>query len=504
MKPNGEVNHKTVCRVGTVSKENSVTGSLDIRVALNRAAIPAGQDLEEPLFALLDIIPEADPAAVDRPPLNLALVVDSSATMHNFQLTDEEREQWLTLAISRDEMARGEADERHAIYWSGQTLADMQAIVHKPMTLAVDAIKDLLMALQPNDTITVIAFADRVHTVFAEQDWATFPGQCLTQLDLLRDQRLPVDIGTGTFMGEAVRQAGEALQRNALPQGINRLIVISDGIVQDSDATLLTVAAVQEMGYAITTLGLGEEFDEEFLTRVADNSRGDYYYAATSEEITKRLTEEMTALKTVSVTDMYIAVRGVDGALIQDMSLVRPAMAMFDEVYTEDGWMRARIGDVSTNAPAGVLIQMAPPSLPEGSHQLGEVLLTWGVAGDAGGAHQGMAKMKVEAQFSSDARLLAQTDDTVSSLVDRYSIYKFEREAQRAQERGNVDMAREKLGAATRALRKLGEEEMATDMEGQIAALNGAASDPSRAKRIKATTRRLGSVPVTLEGPTLQ
>ena len=75
------------------------------------------------------------------------------------------------------------------------------------------------------------------------------------QLDLLGDQRLPVDIGTGTCMAEALRLAGEALQRNALLQGVNRLIVISDGIVQDPDETLLTVAAIQEQGFAITTLG---------------------------------------------------------------------------------------------------------------------------------------------------------------------------------------------------------------------------------------------------------
>ena len=140
-----------------------MTGSLDIRVAMDRAAVPADQYLEAPLYALLDIIPEADSSDSDRHPLNLALVVDSSATMHNFQLTAEERESWMTLAISRNEMERGEADEREAIYWAGQTLAEMQAAVRKPMTLAVDAIKNLLVTLQPQDKITVIAFADRVH-----------------------------------------------------------------------------------------------------------------------------------------------------------------------------------------------------------------------------------------------------------------------------------------------------------------------------------------------------
>ena len=71
-------------------------------------------------------------------------------------------------------------------------------------------------------------------------------------------------------------------------------------------------------------------------------------------------------------------------------------------------------------------------------------------------------------------------------------MYKYEREAQRAQERGDLEGAREKLGAATRQLHKLGEETLAQEMETQLAGL--AQSDaPSRVKRIKATTRRLGS-----------
>ena len=162
-----------------------------------------------------------------------------------------------------------------------------------------------------------------------------------------------MDIGTGTCMAAALKLAGQSLQKNSLVLGVNRLIVISDGIVQDQEDTLLAVAAVQEQGFAITTIGVGDEFDEEFLTQVADSSRGEYHYAVTSEEITTRLTEEVASLQTVSVTDMYIAVRGLEGAVVQDMALVRPAMSLFDEIFTQDGWMRAWIGMSQARPPPG-------------------------------------------------------------------------------------------------------------------------------------------------------
>lgn len=477
-----------------------MSSSLNVRVALSHPSVPATIYQEEPLYAVLDLQPAATSRpGQDRPPLNLVLVVDSSATMHHFQLTDEEREYWMGLAISRDEMERGQADESDAIYWTGQTLSEMQGAARKPMALAVDGIKELLGTLQPTDHVAVIAFADRVHTLFTAQDWTTFPDNCLTQLDLLREQRLPVDIGTGTYMAEALRVAADALHASEQPNGINRLIVISDGMVQDADVTMLSIGDIQERGYAIATIGVGDEFDEEFLTQVADNSRGEYRYAADSEQISQCLRQEMTTLETISVTDLHIAVRGLEGAVVQDLFLVRPAMSLFDEIHTEGEWMRARIGDISGADPAAVLVQLAPPLLSEGAHAVAEAQLTWFEAGTRDSAGTEIATIRVNA--TDDPAQAAQTDQGVMDIVDRFSVYKYEREAQRAAERGDLERAKEKLGAATRQLHRIGEESLAQDMEQQIAALGQATTDPTRVKRIKATTRRLASPSETAAPP---
>ena len=235
---------------------------------------------------------------------------------------------------------------------------------------------------------------------------------------------------------------------------------------------------------------------KNFLTRVADNSRGEYYYAADTAEITQRLATEMTTLETTSVTDLYIAVRGLDGAVVQDIFIVRPAMTMFDEVHTEEGWLRARVGDISSAAPVGVMVQIAPPLLPAGERAIVETLLTWNSLDDSGTIIPGNDRSLITASFTDDPDMLTETNGDVQDLVARYAVYKFEREAQRAQDRGDLDTAREKLGAATRQLHKIGEVELAHEMEGQLSELGDMVSNPSRAKRIKATTRRLGSVPL--------
>lgn len=468
-----------------------MNSGLNVNVSLSCLSIPPNSYLEEPLYAVLDIAPEAmpDPSA-SKALLNIVILVDSSATMHHFQLTDDEREYWMGVAISRDEMERGEADEREAVYWAGQTLAEMQSVARTPMALVVEGIGNLLDTLYAGDKIAVVAFADRVHTVFSADDWASFPDQCRVQLELLREQRLPVNIGTGTHMADGLRTSGAALREQIGSGGINRLIIISDGIVQDAEASLAAVSEIQDGGYSLTTIGVGDEFDEEFLTQVADNSRGEYRYAPDIAEINDCLRQEVTMLQSTTITDLYVALRGLGGAVVQDLSLVRPAMNLFDEVYTEESWTRARIGSVSTVSPVSVLVQIAPASLPPGDQPLGEALFTWSTAGQAGGALSGNEKAALTVHVAPGA---AQINPQVADIVDRYTIYKYEREAQRAQERGDMDKAREKLGAATRELHKIGEGALAAEMEQQIASLGSTGTDPTRLKRIKATTRRLVS-----------
>ena len=84
-----------------------MSSSLNVRVALSHPNIPAQTYLEEPQFALLDIQPSMASVETSRPPLNLAIVIDSSATMHHFQFTEEEREYWMSVALSRNEIERG-------------------------------------------------------------------------------------------------------------------------------------------------------------------------------------------------------------------------------------------------------------------------------------------------------------------------------------------------------------------------------------------------------------
>jgi hypothetical protein len=467
---------------------------LSISSSLSRPYISSSKFEEEPIYAQFTLQPIAETAPNQRSPLNIVLVLDSSGTMYNFQLTNDEREYWMGLALSRDEMERGEADAQEAVFWSGQTLIDMQSVVRKPMTVAVNAIKELLHSIQFGDKISVIAFADHSATIFTADEWQRSSDLCLGKLDRLAQQDMSAEIGTGTKMSSPLRTALDMVHQNSATNSVNRIILISDGMVQDQGLTNATVEAIQSSGIAITSIGVGDDFDEEFLMHVADTTRGGYYYAADVQTITSQLMSEMVVIQSTSVKQLYIAVKGLSNTVVQDIYMARPNMTIFDEINAEDGWIQARVGDLPSDMSTTLLIQIAPAMLPEGEHDIASVELSWqSLAGNAALTPPSSQSAVISAKYTDDPALLSEVNQDVKQLVDRLTVYRYEREAQRAQEKGDFDTAKEKLGAATRQLRDLGENSLADDLDQEIVSLGTAANDPNRVKRIKATTRKLGS-----------
>jgi Ca-activated chloride channel family protein len=467
---------------------------LSLSTTLNRPYINSAQFEEEPIYALLELHPVIESVSTQRTPLNLVLIVDSSGTMYNFQLSNDEREYWMGLALSRDEMERGEADNQEAVFWSGQTLLDMQSIVRKPISLAIDAIKELLHSLQFGDKVAVIAFADSPLTIFGADEWAKNSEECFSRLDALQTQQLSVDIGLGTKLAQPLTNAFELIKQGHSEQAVNRIIVISDGIVQDEVNTHAAVETIHTGGVAISTIGVGDDFDEEFLMNVADITRGGYHYAADISTITSELIGELVTIQSTAIRQLYVAAQGISGAVVQDIFLARPNMTIFDEIESADGWIRARVGDIPSDVPTALLVQIAPAKLPDGIQQIVSVELSWQSVDTGGSLTSPQQQSEIaSAKYSSDPELLSRRDAGVQELVDRFHVYKYEREAQKARELGDFAKAKDKLGAATRELRKLGEDALAADVDAQIASIGSGNEDPTRVKRIKATTRRLGS-----------
>ncbi|MEO0326863.1 MAG: VWA domain-containing protein, partial [Myxococcota bacterium] len=133
----------------------------------------------------------------------------------------------------------------------------------------------------------------------------------------LRAQILGLMPGGGTQIPSGLR-AGHALLQNARHGDFTRrLVLVSDGIDGSGTGPAGAAALVRPWavsGVTVASLGIGVDYQESYLTAVADAGRGAYAFLATGSELEGFLTAELEAASKTVVESAVAELRLPPGA----------------------------------------------------------------------------------------------------------------------------------------------------------------------------------------------
>lgn len=192
---------------------------------------------------MLGMTTPVDIESMPRPPLNLAIAIDTSGSM---------------IGAPIDYVRTG--------------LAQMQDV------------------LRPEDRITLIGFSDDAK-VLAESIAGDDPALTVAIESLDADGR------TNIYAG--LRAALEYVDASADPQSQNRVLLLSDGetttgLVNDARVRTLAEAYAAE-GISVSTIGMGEDFDPELMRGLAETGGGAFYFLEDPAAVTEVFAEEAEA-----------------------------------------------------------------------------------------------------------------------------------------------------------------------------------------------------------------
>ena len=138
------------------------------------------------------------------------------------------------------------------------------------------AILDLIDRLTPRDRLALISYAEGVrrHFTLLPVDGDNRP--------LMKSAVRQLFTGGGTNLGAGLEAGLKMLDRSAGSGKMGKLILISDGlanrgIVNPEQLGKMAARAVNNE-FAVSTVGVGEEFNEFLMTKIADRGAGNYYY----------------------------------------------------------------------------------------------------------------------------------------------------------------------------------------------------------------------------------
>lgn len=175
------------------------------------------------------------------------------------------------------------------------------------IVLARQAVEHALRLLKPQDRFALVVFDDVVEVVVGS---TAASGEA--KRHALRELA-KIDARGSTNLAGGWEAGCEQVVAHLDGETIGRCLLVTDGQAnvgeRDPEALSALAAAMRQRGVATSTFGIGADFDERTLQRLAEGGQGHFYYVAAPQAIPDLLTSELGDSLEVVARDAALVIR---------------------------------------------------------------------------------------------------------------------------------------------------------------------------------------------------
>jgi len=107
------------------------------------------------------------------------------------------------------------------------------------------------------------------------------------------------------------------------------VLLLTDGLanegITDPGTLCAKAAGMKKAGVTVTTLGVGDDFDEDLLTKIAEQSGGNYYFIESTDHIPQLFAQELESLLSVAAQDVKVSFRCGDAVQVTKVWNYQPS-----------------------------------------------------------------------------------------------------------------------------------------------------------------------------------
>ncbi|MDP3719463.1 MAG: VWA domain-containing protein [Acidobacteriota bacterium] len=229
------------------------------------------------------------------------------------------------------------------------------------LTMAREAVTHAIRLLKPDDHLGVVCYDEQVTTVL-DRTPATPEAKALATKRLKSvDARGSTDLHGGWLRGAELARAAE-------PRGaLSKVLLLTDGLanhgVVDHGEMIASASRLRQEGIVTSTFGVGADFDEELLSRLATEGGGHFYFIEKAKQIPDLFASELGETLEVVAREVVFEVAcdpGVEAMVLNELPSGQA-----------DGRLRVQCGDLVADQELVLIVAVAfKGASPEGA-QLG-------------------------------------------------------------------------------------------------------------------------------------
>ena len=207
----------------------------------------------------------------------------------------------------------------------------------------------------PSDRLSVVVFDDHIDVLF--------PSEPVTNKDSMKNLISRVQARGSTALHEAWVRGGLTISEQLIANGINRVILITDGLanvgVTNSDEIVSQAMELFRRGVSTSTIGIGDDFNEDLLLQMAQSAGGNAWHVAEPNDMQRIFEVELDGLAAQFAHSVSLSLIPADGVSIVSV--------LNDFDLTETG--RYRLPNLISGSPLEIVAQ-----LKVGAHDTGSSL----------------------------------------------------------------------------------------------------------------------------------
>ena len=235
-------------------------------------------------------------------------------------------------------------------------LVDVSGSMNSPdkLPLVKKALRLLTQQLRAQDKVTIITYASGEKLVL--------PPTSGKDKDTILRAVNSLEAGGATSGERALRMAYDEAQKAFVKNGINRILLATDGDfnvgVADTETLKSMVAEKRKSGISLSTLGFGtDNYNEEMMEQIADAGDGNYSYIDSEAEAKKVLVRQLTSTLATVARDIKIQLE-FNPAAVKEYRLVGYENRLLrEEDFNND---RVDAGDIGAGHNITALYEIIP------------------------------------------------------------------------------------------------------------------------------------------------
>jgi len=348
-----------------------------------------------------------------------------------------------------------------------------------------DAVQFVIDQLRPTDLCSIIAFADKARVLIPS-------GQLYDKEQAKRMIRNidQVDVGSGTEMLKGITAAIEQVRNAFAPDRMNHVVLLTDGLTQAEKKCKEKCIEGARDGVSFSTIGVGDDFNEELLLDIANSCKGKSYYIDDPRDIPQIFAQELAGVQSVVVKNPRLKVKLSKDIGIRRAFKVKPLINDLGQLVVRDREAQVQLNDLQQNEVQSALIELELPSRQAGNYRIAQIECVYDLPSQS--VRDASVARDVLVGYSPDPAIASVVNPTVMNVVDMVSVFRQQTRALELAQAGDRAKATQLLRSAATTLLDRGQKDLADQALAEATRIeSGVAASSAGTKKLQYGTRKL-------------